>query len=194
MSTCWVAERWAGRPGEHASAVHAGIIGMIPAWTSSSTRASSSSRATASRCPPAVSADHGARGGRAADRIGYPVVVKAQVQVGGRGKAGGIKLAANARRGPHPRRATSSGMDIKGHIVQGRRGSSRRSDIAEEYYASFTLDRARQAAPRHAVGAGRRRDRAGRGREPRRDRQDPHRPGRRAHRGARAASGSRRPS
>ena len=39
-----------------------------------------------------------------ADRIGYPVVVKAQVQVGGRGKAGGIKLAANSRRrAPTPR-------------------------------------------------------------------------------------------
>ncbi len=45
---------------------------------------------------------------RAAERVGYPVVVKAQVQVGGRGKAGGIKLATNADEVRDPRRRTSS--------------------------------------------------------------------------------------
>ena len=52
----------------------------------------------------------------AADKIGYPVVVKAQVQVGGRGKAGGIKLAANA---DECREHASNilGLDIKGHVV-----------------------------------------------------------------------------
>jgi succinyl-CoA synthetase beta subunit len=76
----------------------------------------------------------------AADRIGYPVVVKAQVQVGGRGKAGGIKLASNA---DECRTYASNilGMDIKGHIVRVL-WIERASDIAEEYYASFTLDRA----------------------------------------------------
>jgi len=76
----------------------------------------------------------------AADRIGYPVVVKAQVQVGGRGKAGGIKLAANA---DECREHASNilGMDIKGHTVDVV-WIEKASDIAEEYYASFTLDRA----------------------------------------------------
>ena len=76
----------------------------------------------------------------AADRIGYPVVVKAQVQVGGRGKAGGIKLAANA---DECREHASNilGMDIKGHTVEVL-WIEKASDIAEEYYASFTLDRA----------------------------------------------------
>ncbi len=75
-----------------------------------------------------------------AERIGYPVVVKAQVLVGGRGKAGGIKLAANAE---EVQRHASAilGMDIKGHVV-GVLWIERASDIAEEYYASFTLDRA----------------------------------------------------
>ena len=75
----------------------------------------------------------------AADHIGYPVVVKAQVHVGGRGKAGGIQLAANAdecRR--HAQ--TILGMDIKGHTVE-LVWVEQASDIAREYYASFTLDR-----------------------------------------------------
>jgi len=76
----------------------------------------------------------------AADRVGYPVVVKAQVQVGGRGKAGGIKLAANAEEARE--HATNIiGMDIKGHRVD-IVWIEHASDIAEEYYASFTLDRA----------------------------------------------------
>ncbi|MGZ6898922.1 MAG: ADP-forming succinate--CoA ligase subunit beta [Acidimicrobiia bacterium] len=75
----------------------------------------------------------------AADRVGYPVVVKAQVQVGGRGEAGGIKLAANA---DEAREHASNiiGMDIKGHVVRVV-WIEHASDIAEEYYASFTLDR-----------------------------------------------------
>ncbi len=75
-----------------------------------------------------------------ADRIGYPVVVKAQVQVGGRGKAGGIKLADSADEVRN--HATNIlGMDIKGHVVE-RLWIELASDIDEEYYASFTLDRA----------------------------------------------------
>jgi succinyl-CoA synthetase beta subunit len=74
-----------------------------------------------------------------AEKAGYPVVVKAQVQVGGRGKAGGIKLANNA---DEVRLHANNilGMDIRGHIVR-RLWIEHASDIAKEYYASFTLDR-----------------------------------------------------
>ncbi|MCZ7527519.1 MAG: ADP-forming succinate--CoA ligase subunit beta [Acidimicrobiia bacterium] len=75
----------------------------------------------------------------AAERIGYPVVVKAQVQVGGRGKAGGIKLAGGADE-VREHAGNILGMDIRGHAVR-RLWIERASDIAEEYYASFTLDR-----------------------------------------------------
>ncbi len=76
---------------------------------------------------------------RAADAAGYPVVVKAQVQVGGRCKAGGIKLAENADE-VRIHAGNILGMDIKGHIVH-RVWIEHASDISEEYYASFTLDR-----------------------------------------------------
>ncbi len=74
-----------------------------------------------------------------AESIGYPVVVKAQVRVGGRGKAGGIKLADNADE-VRLHATNILGMDIKGHIVH-RIWIERASDIKHEYYASFTLDR-----------------------------------------------------
>ena len=74
-----------------------------------------------------------------AERIGFPVVVKAQVHVGGRGKVGGIKLAGSAE---EVATATDSilGMDIRGHTV-GCVLIEEASEIAAEYYASFTLDR-----------------------------------------------------
>ncbi len=75
-----------------------------------------------------------------AEKALYPVVVKAQVQVGGRGKAGGIKLANNAEE-VRLHAGNILGMDIKGHLVK-RVWIEHASDIAEEYYASFTLDRA----------------------------------------------------
>jgi succinyl-CoA synthetase beta subunit len=75
----------------------------------------------------------------AAERIGYPVVVKAQVQVGGRGKAGGIKLASTTDE-VREHAGNILGMDIKGHTVEVL-WIELASDIAEEYYASFTLDR-----------------------------------------------------
>jgi succinyl-CoA synthetase beta subunit len=78
-----------------------------------------------------------------ADNLGYPVVVKAQVQVGGRGKAGGIKLAANASEARAHAEAIL-GMDIRGHLVR-RVWVEHASDIAKEYYASFTLDRGAKA-------------------------------------------------
>ncbi|MDX6517604.1 MAG: succinyl-CoA synthetase beta subunit, partial [Gaiellaceae bacterium] len=52
----------------------------------------------------------------AADEIGYPCVVKAQVQIGGRGKAGGIKVAQNRQEAEEHARAIL-GMDIRGHTV-----------------------------------------------------------------------------
>ena len=75
----------------------------------------------------------------AAERLGLPVVVKAQVHTGGRGKAGGVKLAADL----DTVRSHASGilgLDISGHTVR-RLWIEQASDIAEEYYASFTLDR-----------------------------------------------------
>ncbi len=67
------------------------------------------------------------------------MVVKAQVKVGGRGKAGGVKLAANADE-VREHAGNILGMDIKGHTVH-RVWVEHASDIAKEYYASFTLDR-----------------------------------------------------
>src|ERR1700693_442888 len=74
-----------------------------------------------------------------ADKAGYPVVVKAQVQVGGRGKAGGIKLAADAEE-VRLHAGNILGMDIQGHVAR-RVWAEHASDIARELYASFTLDR-----------------------------------------------------
>src|SRR5580658_7781267 len=74
-----------------------------------------------------------------AERIGYPVVIKAQVKVGGRGKAGGVKLADNADE-VREHAGNILGLDIKGHLVK-RVWVERSSDIEKEYYASFTLDR-----------------------------------------------------
>ena len=69
----------------------------------------------------------------AADRLGYPVVVKAQVQVGGRGKAGGVKLATDTAEA-RLHAGNILGLDIKGHVVR-RLWIEKASDIAEEYYA-----------------------------------------------------------
>jgi len=75
----------------------------------------------------------------AAEKLGGQVVVKAQVLVGGRGKAGGIKLADTpAEAETHA--AAILGMDIRGHVVR-RLWVERASDIAKEYYLSITFDR-----------------------------------------------------
>ena len=79
----------------------------------------------------------------AAERIDGPVVVKAQVLVGGRGKAGGVKLAATPDEA-EARRATSSGMDIKGITVRTVLIAPA-ADIAKEYYLGLILDRAARA-------------------------------------------------
>jgi succinyl-CoA synthetase beta subunit len=77
---------------------------------------------------------------KAAEDLGGKVVVKAQVKIGGRGKAGGVKLATS------PEEAVAKadeilGMDIKGHTVH-RVLLAPAADIAEEYYFSFLVDRA----------------------------------------------------
>jgi succinyl-CoA synthetase beta subunit len=75
----------------------------------------------------------------AAAEVGYPVVIKAQVLIGGRGKAGGVKLAADeAQAREHA--GNILGMDIGGHIVR-TLWVEHASDIASEYYASVLLDR-----------------------------------------------------
>ncbi|MGK5114211.1 MULTISPECIES: ADP-forming succinate--CoA ligase subunit beta [unclassified Geodermatophilus] len=75
-----------------------------------------------------------------AREIGQTVVVKAQVKTGGRGKAGGVKLAADADEA-RARAQDILGLDIKGHITH-RVMVAQASDIAEEYYFSYLLDRA----------------------------------------------------
>jgi succinyl-CoA synthetase beta subunit len=75
----------------------------------------------------------------AAEQLGGPVVVKAQVLVGGRGKAGGIKLAETPDDAEREASAIL-GMDIRGHGVR-RVWIERASDIAREYYFSVTFDR-----------------------------------------------------
>jgi succinyl-CoA synthetase beta subunit len=76
----------------------------------------------------------------AADEIGYPCVIKAQVQIGGRGKAGGIKVAQDRTEAEAHAQAIL-GMDIKGHTVH-EVWVEAASDIAAEYYASIVFDRA----------------------------------------------------
>ncbi len=75
----------------------------------------------------------------AANEVGYPIVVKAQVLIGGRGKAGGVKLADDEA---HAREHAQNilGMDISGHTVR-TLWIEHASDIATEYYASVLLDR-----------------------------------------------------
>jgi succinyl-CoA synthetase beta subunit len=75
-----------------------------------------------------------------AERLGGRVVVKAQVKVGGRGKAGGVKLADGVDEA-EARARDILGMDIKGHTV-GKVMVTTTADIVEEYYFSYLLDRA----------------------------------------------------
>ena len=79
----------------------------------------------------------------AADEIGYPCVVKAQVQIGGRGKLGGIKVAANRNEAREHARAIL-GMDIKGLTVH-EVWIEGASEIEAEYYASIVFDRSAKA-------------------------------------------------
>jgi len=75
----------------------------------------------------------------AAEELGYPVVVKAQVQIGGRGKAGGIKLASDRAEAEEHSKAIL-GMDIRGLTVH-ELYVEKASEIDEEYYAAVVFDR-----------------------------------------------------
>jgi len=75
----------------------------------------------------------------AAEELGGPVVVKAQVLTGGRGKAGGIKLAATPAEA-ETRAQEILGLDIRGHVVA-KVWIERASDIEREYYLSIAFDR-----------------------------------------------------
>ena len=79
----------------------------------------------------------------AADEIGYPCVVKAQVQIGGRGKLGGIKVSADAAEARANAEAIL-GMDIRGLTVH-EVWIEGASEIASEYYASVVFDRSAKA-------------------------------------------------
>lgn len=88
-----------------------------------------------------IVAEEPAEAKAAAEKIGTPVVVvKAQVKVGGRGKAGGVKIAKSPEEAEQ-RASEILGMDIKGHTVH-RVMIAAGADIAEEYYFSLLLDRA----------------------------------------------------
>jgi succinyl-CoA synthetase beta subunit len=76
---------------------------------------------------------------QAAEDLGFPVVIKAQVQIGGRGKAGGIKLA-NDRREAEEHATAILGMDIRCYTVH-ELYVERASEIDEEYYAAIVFDR-----------------------------------------------------
>lgn len=79
----------------------------------------------------------------AAEQLGGVTVVKAQVKVGGRGKAGGVKVAKTADDAEEAARAIL-GLDIKGHVVK-RVMVAEGADIKEEYYFSVLLDRANRS-------------------------------------------------
>ncbi len=76
----------------------------------------------------------------AAEELGTPVMVKSQVKVGGRGKAGGVKFASTLD-AVRTHAGNILGLDIKGHVTR-QLLIAQASDIAEEYYVSYLLDRA----------------------------------------------------
>jgi succinyl-CoA synthetase beta subunit len=89
---------------------------------------------------PALTVDEAVN---AADKIGYPCVIKAQVQIGGRGKLGGIKVAQSRQEAEDNARAIL-GMDIRGLTVH-EVWVEAASEIASEYYASVIFDRSAKA-------------------------------------------------
>ena len=126
-----------GSPGRRTSV---GLSKDGPSWTCSNIRRRSSSRTTAFRCHAASSPTPWRRCGRRREQLTGRVVVKAQVKTGGRGKAGGVKVADDAADAVEKATAIL-GMDIKGHTVH-KVLVEEASAIAEEYYFSFLLDRA----------------------------------------------------
>ncbi|MET9433779.1 ADP-forming succinate--CoA ligase subunit beta [Streptomyces sp. NPDC006551] len=89
--------------------------------------------------PDAAVVDHPREARHAAELLGGRVVVKAQVKTGGRGKAGGVKLAADPAAAEITARQIL-GMDIKGHTVR-RVMLAQPVDIQDEFYVSYVLDR-----------------------------------------------------
>lgn len=87
-----------------------------------------------------ITATDPAQARAAAEELGFPCVIKAQVKIGGRGKAGGVKLAHSADEAESIA-ADILGMDIRGHTVH-KVMVAQGADIAEEYYFSILLDRA----------------------------------------------------
>lgn len=92
---------------------------------------------------PGIIADTPAEARAAAEKLGGVTVIKAQVKVGGRGKAGGVKVAKNADEAEAAAEAIL-GLDIKGHVVK-RVMVAAGAQIAEEFYFSVLLDRANRS-------------------------------------------------
>ena len=92
---------------------------------------------------PGIVADNPEQARAAAERLGGVVVVKAQVKVGGRGKAGGVKVAKTPDEAEEAAKAIL-GLDIKGHVVQ-RVMVAAGARIAKEFYFSVLLDRAERS-------------------------------------------------
>ena len=92
---------------------------------------------------PGIVADTPEEVRAAAEKLGGTVVVKAQVKIGGRGKAGGVKVAHNADDAAEVSRAIF-GLDIKGHVVR-RVMVAGGAKIAQEFYFSVLLDRANRS-------------------------------------------------
>jgi succinyl-CoA synthetase beta subunit len=79
----------------------------------------------------------------AAEEVGFPIVIKAQVKIGGRGKAGGVKIARSLDE-VREHATKILGMDIRGHTVR-ELWLQRASEIQSEYYAAVVFDRAAKA-------------------------------------------------
>ncbi len=92
---------------------------------------------------PGIIADTPEEAKAAAEKIGGVVVVKAQVKTGGRGKAGGVKVAKNADEA-HEAAKAILGLDIKGHVVH-RVMVAAGASIEEEFYFSVLLDRSNRS-------------------------------------------------
>ena len=92
---------------------------------------------------PGIVADSPEEVRAAAEKLGGTVVVKAQVKMGGRGKAGGVKVAHNAEDAAEVSKAIF-GLDIKGHVVK-RVMVAGGAKIAQEFYFSVLLDRANRS-------------------------------------------------
>lgn len=89
--------------------------------------------------PPSILVTEADEAGAAAEKLGCPVVIKAQVLVGGRGKAGGVKLAGDTREAVE-KAAAILGMDIKGLKVE-KVLIAKAVDISSEFYAGMVIDR-----------------------------------------------------